>query len=76
MGLGTKNRLQQNAADCRTYLREQHGDQLGLVMEFIAEIEGSGEDASRWQQFCDVRRSKSEMLERVEAAFQTWLAGG
>ncbi|WP_395742233.1 hypothetical protein [Prosthecobacter sp.] len=76
MALGTKNRLQQTAADCTAYLREQHRDQAGLVAEFIAEIEGGGEDVSRWQQFCDVRRNRAQMLERVEAAFQTWLAGG
>ena len=76
MGLGTKNRLQQNAADCTAYLREQHHDKAALVMEFIAEIEGRDEDATRWNQFTDVRRSRAEMLQRVEAAFQAWLSGG
>jgi len=76
MGLGTKNRLQQTAAACTDYLREQHRDKLGLVMEFISEIEGPGADTTQWNQFTDVRRSRSEMLERVETAFQKWLAGG
>lgn len=76
MGKGTKNRLLETAQVCTTYLREQHGDKLELVMEFIAEIEGRDEDATRWNQFSDVRRNRAEMLQRVEAAFQTWLAGG
>lgn len=76
MALGTKNRLQQNAAECRAWLREQHADQADLVREFIAEIEGRDEDATRWGQFSDIKRSRTEMLQRVEAAFQTWLAGG
>lgn len=76
MGKGTKNRLLETAQACTAYLREQHGDKLGLVMEFIAEIEGRDEDATRWNQFSDVRRNRAEMLQRVEAAFQAWLAGG
>ena len=76
MGKGTKNRLQQNATDCKAYLREQHADKLALVLEFIAEIEGRDEDATRWSQFSDVKHSRTEMLQRAEAAFQAWLSGG
>jgi hypothetical protein len=76
MGKGTKNRLQETADACTTYLREQHADKAALVMEFIAEIEGRDEDATRWNQFTDVRRSRAEMLQRVDAAFQAWLSGG
>jgi len=78
MALGTKNRLHETGVACKTHLREQHGDQLELVTEFIAEIEGTGskQDLAAWNQFSDLRRNQAEMLQRAEAAFQTWLAGG
>jgi hypothetical protein len=78
MALGTKNRLHETGVACKTHLREQHGDKLDLVNEFIAEIEGTGAkvDLAAWNQFSDLRRNQAEMLQRVEAAFQTWLAGG
>ena len=78
MALGTKNRLHETGVACKTHLREQHADQLDLVTEFITEIEGSGskQDLTAWNQFSDLRRNQAEMLQRVEAAFQTWLAGG
>ena len=78
MALGTKTRLHETGVACKTHLREQHGDKLDLVTEFIAEIEGTGskQDLTAWNQFSDLRRNQAEMLQRVEAAFQTWLAGG
>jgi hypothetical protein len=78
MALGTKNRLHETGVACKTHLREQHTDKLELVAEFIAEIEGTGskQDLAAWNQFSDLRRNPVEMLQRVEAAFQTWLAGG
>lgn len=76
MALGTKNRLHETGVACKAHLREQHGDKLELVNEFIAEIEGSDHDLAAWNQFTDLRRDRSEMLQRAEAAFQTWLAGG
>lgn len=77
MALGTKNRLQQTANECRQHLRASHGDQRELVEEFIVEVEGPehAADATRWNQFTDVKHSRGEMLERVEAAFQKWLNG-
>jgi hypothetical protein len=41
MGLGTKSRQKQTADICKQHLREKYRDQLGLVEEFIVEIEGS-----------------------------------
>lgn len=77
MALGTKNRLHETGVTCKTHLREQHADMLDLVSEFIAEIEGSGsnQDLTAWNQFSDLRRDRTEMLQRVEAAFQAWLTG-
>jgi len=72
MGLGTKNRLTQNAALCREHLRTAHPDKLALVNEFIAEIQGSEGDA-RWNQFTDLKGSGREMLQRVDEAFLKWL---
>lgn len=78
MALGTKNRLHETGVACKTHLREQHSDKLAMVVEFIAEIEGTGakQDLAAWNQFSDLRRNQAEMLQRVEAAFETWLAGG
>ncbi len=78
MALGTKNRLLETGVTCKTHLREQHSDKLELVNEFIAEIEGTGskQDLTAWNQFSDLRRNQAEMVQRAEAAFQTWLAGG
>jgi hypothetical protein len=78
MALGTKNRLHETGIACKTHLREQHSDKLELVNEFIAEIEGTGAkaDLTSWNQFSDLRRNQAEMLQRAEAAFQVWLAGG
>jgi hypothetical protein len=78
MALGTKNRLHETGVACKAHLREQHSDKLELVTEFITEIEGTGSDydLAAWNQFTDLRRDPTEMLQRAEAAFQTWLAGG
>ncbi len=77
MALGTKNRLHETGVACKAHLQEQHGDQMDLVAEFIAEIEGAGakRDLTSWNRFSDLRRNQSEMLQRVDAAFQQWLAG-
>lgn len=77
MGLGTKNRLNETAAMCRAHLQDLHPDQSGLVAEFISEIEGSESslDVTAWNRFTDLRRSPAETKQRVEAAFQQWLAG-
>jgi hypothetical protein len=39
MGLGTKNRQKQTADICKHHLRDKYRDKLGLVEEFIVEIE-------------------------------------
>ena len=72
MALGTKHRIAHNATLCREHLRNGQADKLGLVNEFIAEIEGSEGDA-KWNQFTDLKRSEREMLQRVEDAFLKWL---
>ena len=53
MGLGTKNRQKQTADLCKQHLRQRYPDKLGLVEEFIVEIEGppKNSDVSRWGQF-------------------------
>jgi hypothetical protein len=75
MSIGTKNRLNLTGTTCKTHLREQHSKQLGLVEEFIAEIEGTGKnlDTTKWNQFTDLKRSTAEMLQRVDAAFDAWM---
>ena len=77
MSLGTKNRLQQVANDCREHLRQSFPDQRPLVEEFILEIEGPehSADPARWDQFSDVKRSRAELLQRTSAAFEKWLNG-
>jgi hypothetical protein len=39
------------------------------------EIEGTPKncDVTRWAQFTDVKRSKKEMLNRLEIHFENWL---
>ena len=63
MGLGTKNRQKQTADICKQHLREKYRDKLGLVEEFIVEIEGAGTncDVTRWGQFTDIKDIKEEM---------------
>lgn len=73
MALGTKNRQRQNANDCKAHLRARFADRASLVEEFIAEIEGPDEDPAAWARFTDLKRSRSEMLARAEAAFVEWL---
>jgi hypothetical protein len=74
MGLGTKNRQKQTADICKQHLRE-YPDKLGLVEEFIVEIEGSPKncDVTRWGQFTDIKDIKKEMLQRLDARFENWL---
>jgi len=73
MSVGTKTRLQQNAAACREHLRTAFPDQTALVTEFIKEVEGPSADASAWARFTDLSHSHAAMLSRVEAEFREWL---
>jgi hypothetical protein len=73
MSVGTKTRLQQNAAACREHLRTAFPDQTALVPEFIKEVEGPSADASAWARFTDLSHSHAAMLGRVEAEFREWL---
>ena len=75
MGLGTKNRQKQTADICKQHLREKYPDKLGLVEEFIVEIEGPPKscDVTRWGQFTDIKGIKKEMFQRLEIRFENWL---
>jgi hypothetical protein len=75
MGLGTKNRQKQTADICKQHLREKYPDKLGLVEEFIVEIEGppQNRDLTCWSQFSDIKEVKKEMLRRVGVRFENWL---
>ena len=75
MGLGTKNRQNQTAEICKQHLREKNLDKLGLVEEFIHEIEGTGKnhDVTRWSQFTDIKGIEEEMLKRLDEHFEKWL---
>jgi hypothetical protein len=75
MGLGTKNRQKQTADICKQHLREKYPDKLGLVEEFIVEIEGPPKDCNvtRWGKFTDIRDIKKEMFECLEIQFENWL---
>jgi hypothetical protein len=73
MAVGTKTRLQQNAAACREHLRAQFARHGELVNEFIAEVEGPSGEAAAWSRFTDLSHSRAAMLGRVEEAFREWL---
>ena len=75
MSLGTKNRQIQTAELCKQHLREKFQSNLGLVNEFITEIEGTGKnhDVSNWGQFADASWKNDEMLKRLDAEFEKWL---
>ena len=75
MGLGTKKRQKQTADICKQRLREKYPDKLGLVEEFIAEVEGPPNscDVTRWGKFTDIRDIKKEMFQRLEVQFENWL---
>ena len=75
MGLGAKNRQKQTADLCKQHLRQRYPDKLGLVEEFIADIEGllKNSDVTRWGQFTDIRDIKKELFQRLEAQFENWL---
>ena len=70
MGLGTKNRQKQTADICKQHLREKYPDKLGLVEEFIVEIEGPAKncDVTRWGQFTDFKDIKDIKKRDVPAA--------
>jgi hypothetical protein len=63
MGLGTKNRQKQTADLCKQHLREKYPDKLGLVEEFIVEIEGPSKncDVICWGWFTDIKGVKKEI---------------
>ena len=75
LSIGTKNRLNQTGTTCKTHLREKYVQHMALVEEFIVELEGSGKshDPTRWTKFTDAKHSTSEMLQRVDAAFDAWM---
>ena len=75
VGLGTKNRQKQTAEICKQHLREKYREKLGLLEEFILEIEGTRKnyDVARWGQFTDIKDNKEEMLRRVDVHFENWL---
>jgi SNF2 family DNA or RNA helicase len=75
MGLGTRNRQNQTAEICKQHLREKNQNKLGLVEEFIHEIEctGKNHDVTRWSQFTDIKDIKEEMLKRLDEHFEKWL---
>jgi hypothetical protein len=75
MPLGTKNRQKQTAELCKKHLREKYADKLGLVEEFIVEIEGPAKncDVTRWGQFRDVKNIDRELLQRLDVQFEKWL---
>ncbi len=73
MGVGTKNRQLQNAEICKQHLREKYRDQAPLVEEFIEEFEGREADYTRWTEFADAKRSRVEMIERLDQQFEQWL---
>jgi hypothetical protein len=75
MGLGTKNRQNQTAENCKQHLRDNHPDKLALVNEFIEEFEGVGkaQDNTRWSKFTDIKGVKEEMLQRLDSEFEQWL---
>jgi len=57
------------------HLPEKYRDQLGLVEEFIVEIEGVPKnwDVTPWGQFTDIKDIKKEMFKRLEVRFENWL---
>jgi primosomal replication protein N len=75
MSIGTKNRLNLIGTTCKAHLREQFSGEGVLVEEFIAEFEGTGKNAdlNAWAKFTDAKRDNTEMLRRVDAAFETWM---
>ncbi len=75
MALGTKNRQIQTAEACRQHLRERHPGSLGLVEEFIVEIEGTGKnhDIAAWLRFSDASWKNEAMLNRLDQQFEKWL---
>jgi hypothetical protein len=54
---------------------KKYPDKLGLVEEFIVEIEGPPQkcDLTRWDQFTDIKAIKKEMFDRLERKFESWL---
>jgi hypothetical protein len=55
---GLRTGRKQTADICKQHLREKYPDKLGLVEEFIAEIDGPPKncDVTRWSQFTEHQR--------------------
>ncbi len=75
MSVGSKNRQIETANLCKQHLRVNHQRQIGLVEEFIVEIEGTGKnhDVAKWGQFADASWKNDEMFKRLNLAFEKWL---
>jgi hypothetical protein len=60
---------------CKQHLREKYPDKLGLVEEFIVEIDGPPKncDVTQWGQSTDIKDIKKEMFQRLEIRFENWL---
>ena len=67
---GLRTGRKQTADICKQHLREKYPDKLGLVEEFIAEIEGPPKncDVTRWGQFTDFKDIKDIKKRDVPAA--------
>ena len=76
MTVGTKHRLKEAGALCKQHLREKHRGQGVPVEELMGEFEGKERDHTRWStQFADQQQIDTEMLQRVDGAFEKWLNG-
>ena len=60
---------------CKQHLREKYPEKLGLVEEFIVEIEGPPNNCvvTRWGKFTDIGDIKKEIFQRLEVQFENWL---
>ena len=60
MGLGAKNRQKQTAELCKQHLRQKYPNKLGLVEEFVVEIEGPPQncDLTCWGRFTAIKGIK------------------
>ena len=75
MGVSTKNRQKQTADICKQHLREKYRDKLGLVEEFIVEIEGARKncDVTGWGQLHDIKDIRRRDAGALDVHFEKWL---
>jgi hypothetical protein len=75
MGPGTKNRQNKLPSFANNICGRDNPDKLGLVEEFIVEIEGpfKKSEVTRWGQFTDIKDIKKEMFQCLEIQFENWL---